>query len=112
MTQCIHYYFSSPSQARGDNHSNHTPMNHSVLAPSKSKIENPKSPMYPPGPRHRLLLGNSPWTGSDPLHTLASWAREYGEIVHFRRFHYHVYFLRHPDQIEQVLATYHRNFSK
>jgi cytochrome P450 len=74
--------------------------------------ENPKSRSFPPGPKPKLLLGHSPWTGDDPLRTLTSWAREYGDVVYFRRFHYHVYFLNRPDLIEQVLVTDQRNFIK
>lgn len=72
----------------------------------------PKPRGVPPGPKPKLLLGHSPWTGDDPLRTLTSWAREYGDIVYFRRFHYHVYFFNRPDLIEQVLVTDSRNFTK
>ncbi|HEV2494774.1 MAG TPA: cytochrome P450 [Terriglobia bacterium] len=74
--------------------------------------DNAKSRTVPPGPKPKLLLGHSPWTGDDPLRTLTNWAREYGDVVYFRRFHYHVYFLNRPDLIEQVLVTDQRNFIK
>jgi len=84
-------------------------------APSVSPrppADHPQSRSVPPGPKPRLLLGHSPWTGDDPLRTLTHWAREYGDVVYFRRFHYHVYFLNRPDLIEQVLVTDPRNFIK
>lgn len=66
----------------------------------------------PPGPPNRFPFGNFPFGGRDPLRTLTSWAREYGDIFHYRAFFFHVYFLNHPDDIEDVLVRHNRNFVK
>src|SRR5690348_1018494 len=66
----------------------------------------------PPGPKSRGLVGNFPLGSDDPLELFARWAREYGDIFHYRAFYYHVYFLNHPELIESVLVTNGRNFFK
>ncbi len=68
--------------------------------------------LYPPGPPSRSPLGNFPFGSQDPLPRLAAWARRYGDIFHYRAFYFHVYFLNHPDLIEQVLIHQSRNFTK
>ena len=40
------------------------------------------------------------------------WAREYGDIVSWRTFHYRIYLLNHPDDIETILVTRSRSFHK
>ena len=40
------------------------------------------------------------------------WAREYGDIFYYRAAWLHVYFLNHPDLIEEVLVRNPRNFLK
>jgi cytochrome P450 len=66
----------------------------------------------PPGPPGRGVIGSFPLAANDPLAVYTRWAREYGDIFHYRAFHRHVYFLNHPDFIEQVLLTDFRNFVK
>jgi cytochrome P450 len=68
--------------------------------------------VYPPGPKSYFLLGNFPLATRDPLATFSLWARQYGDIYHYRALKVHVYFLNHPDHIEQVLVANNRNFIK
>jgi cytochrome P450 len=67
---------------------------------------------YPPGPPSRGLIGNFPMGSKDPLALFTQWAREFGDIFHYRALHRHVYFLNHPDLIKEVLLTHHQNFIK
>jgi cytochrome P450 len=71
-----------------------------------------KTRALPPGPKNRFPLGNFPFGGRDPLLTLTAWARQYGDIFHYRAFNFHVYFLNRPDDIEYVLVRHSRNFVK
>jgi cytochrome P450 len=48
----------------------------------------------------------------DPLGLYTQWARQYGDIFYYRAFYRHIYFLNHPDLIENVLATNSRSFIK
>ena len=68
--------------------------------------------LRPPGPPSRGIIGNFPMANADPLALLQQWGREYGNVVHYRAFTRHVYFLTHPDLIKDVLLTNHRNFIK
>jgi len=67
---------------------------------------------FPPGPRDRFLIGNFPFGTPDALGTLTRWAREYGDIFHYRFLNIHVYFVNRPDYIEDVLVTNHARFIK
>ena len=68
----------------------------------------------------RLPPGPSPesWTASfknysrDPLSYMPQLVREYGDIVTMRYYNFRVYFVSHPDFIEQVLVTHNRKFIK
>jgi cytochrome P450 len=66
----------------------------------------------PPG------LPATSWTGSfkdysrDPLGFLPKMAREYGDIVTMRYYNFRIYFLSHPDYIEEVLVAQNRKFIK
>jgi cytochrome P450 len=66
---------------------------------------------YPPGPRSRypgaLLLAFR----RDPLGFVTKVARKYGDIVHGRLGRRHLYLLNHPDDVKDVLVTYHRRFT-
>lgn len=66
----------------------------------------------PPGPRNLPFVGNTFLTRSNPLGTLERWAREYGDVIHYRFFDAPVYILAHPQDIEQVLLGKSRNFLK
>jgi cytochrome P450 len=66
----------------------------------------------PPGPENRGIVGNFPLGTRDPLALYTRWARQYGDIIYYRAFFRHVYFLNNPDFIERVLVTNSRNFIK
>jgi cytochrome P450 len=67
---------------------------------------------FPPGP------DSDSWTGSfgkysrDPLAFLPDAVRTYGDVVGLRFFTYRIYFLNHPDAIEDVLVNQARKFVK
>jgi cytochrome P450 len=72
----------------------------------------PTPAKLPPGPP------SDSWTGSfkdysrDPLGYLPRMAREYGDIATMRYYNFRVYFVNHPDYIEEVLVTQNRKFIK
>ena len=66
----------------------------------------------PPGPKNRGIIGNFPLGTRDPLGLYTQWARQYGDLIYYRAFFRHVYFLNNPDFIEHVLVTNYRNFIK
>jgi cytochrome P450 len=66
----------------------------------------------PPGPKPHFLIGNMPLASPDPLSIFSAWAAEFGDIFHYRAAWLHVYFLNHPDLIEEVLVRNPRNFLK
>jgi len=66
----------------------------------------------PPGPKPRFLIGNMPLASADPLARFEKWAREYGDVFHYRAAWLPVFFLNHPDYIETVLVTQQQNFLK
>src|ERR1700756_2704552 len=69
-------------------------------------------PIRPPGPKPRFLIGNMPLASPDPLPIFSAWAAEFGDIFYYRAAWLHVYFLNHPDLIEEVLVRNPRNFLK
>src|SRR5215472_8787746 len=72
----------------------------------------PTPPKLPPGPP------TTSWTGAfkdysrDPLGYLPRLAQEYGDIVTMRYYNFRVYFVSHPDYIEEVLVNQNRRFIK
>jgi cytochrome P450 len=58
------------------------------------------------------------WSGNmkdyarDPLAYLAALVRTYGDIVTMRFYNFRVYFVNHPDYIEEVLVNQNRKFIK
>ncbi len=66
----------------------------------------------PPGPENRGIVGNFPLGTRDPLGLYTQWARQYGDIIYYRAFSRHIYFLNNPEFVEQVLVTNYRNFIK
>ena len=70
--------------------------------------------------RRKLPPGPSPesWTASfksysrDPLSFMPQLVRDYGDIVTMRYYNFRVYFISHPDFIEQVLVAHNRKFIK
>jgi cytochrome P450 len=69
-------------------------------------------PRRPPGPKPHFLIGNMPLASPDPLPIFSAWAAEFGDIFYYRAAWLHVYFLNHPDLIEEVLVRRYKNFLK
>ncbi|MGH9515610.1 MAG: cytochrome P450 [Terriglobales bacterium] len=69
-------------------------------------------PARPPGPKPHFLIGNMPLANPDPLPIFSAWAADFGDIFYYRAAWLHVYFLNHPDLIEEVLVRNPRNFLK
>src|SRR2546423_2043810 len=69
-------------------------------------------PIRPPGPKPRFFIGNMPLASPHPLSIFSAWAREFGDIFYYRAAWLHVYFLNHPDLIEEVLVRNYKNFLK
>ncbi|MBO0912452.1 MAG: cytochrome P450, partial [Acidobacteria bacterium] len=66
----------------------------------------------PPGPPPKFLIGNMPLASRDPLSVFTGWAKQYGDVFYYRAAWLQVYFLNHPDLIEEVLVRNPRNFLK
>lgn len=67
---------------------------------------------FPPGPERGALDGLFSPFRRDPIHFLATAAREYGDIVGLRFLHFRTYLITHPDYIEDVLVHHPRKFVK
>ena len=67
---------------------------------------------YPPGPKALLPYALARKFLRDPLKTLTTISQTYGDISHFKFGKQNVYFLNHPDYIEDVLITNYKNFIK
>ncbi|HJT85701.1 MAG TPA: cytochrome P450 [Nitrososphaeraceae archaeon] len=67
---------------------------------------------YPPGPKDILPFTLARKFLRDPLKTLTNLAQNYGYISHFKFGKLNIYFLNHPEYIEDVLVTNHKNFIK
>ena len=67
---------------------------------------------FPPGPEPGALDGVFSPFRRDPLTFLTEAARNYGDIVGLRFFHYRTYLISHPDYIEDVLVDHPRKFIK
>ena len=66
----------------------------------------------PPGPKDGSWAGFYRAYTRDPLVYLTQMQRDYGDVVTMRAYNYRVYFLSHPDHIEEVLVTQARKFFK
>lgn len=66
----------------------------------------------PPGPKGTILLGNLPQLGTDILGLFTTCARDYGDIAYLSLAGWPAFVLSHPEHIEQVLVTEHKNFIK
>jgi cytochrome P450 len=67
---------------------------------------------FPPGPTYKMPGKMLRQFIRDPINTLSTIAREYGEISYFKLGPEHVYLINNPDYIEKVLIYDHRNFKK
>lgn len=68
--------------------------------------------LYPPGPQGDPLLGCLRPIARDTLGFLTQTARVYGDLVHFKALHKHIYLLNSPDAIQQVLVEQSDNIRK
>ena len=66
----------------------------------------------PPGPSPESWTASFKIYSRDPLAYMPTLQREYGDIVTMRYYTFRVYFISHPDYIEQVLVTDNRKFIK
>src|SRR2546423_14975407 len=66
----------------------------------------------PPGPVSTAWAGAFKEYSRSPLKYLTWLAREYGDIVTLRYYRFRVYFVSHPEYIEQVLVAQNRKFIK
>jgi len=66
----------------------------------------------PPGPSPESWTASFKIYSRDPLAYMPTLQREYGDIVTMRYYNFRVYFISHPDYIEQVLVTDNRKFIK
>jgi len=67
---------------------------------------------YPPGPKGSPLVGSLRRMQRDPLEFLTRLAADYGDVAHFRLGGFHAFLLSDPKDIEGVLVTHHRRFTK
>ena len=67
---------------------------------------------FPPGPSPASRSGSFRNYSRDPLGFLPNLAREYGDIVTMRFYKFRVYYVNHPDYIEEVLVNQARKFIK
>jgi cytochrome P450 len=67
---------------------------------------------FPPGPTYKMPGKLLRQFIHDPINTLLTIAREYGDISYFKLGPEHVYLINNPDYIEKVLIYDHRNFKK
>ena len=75
-----------------------------MLLPTPAKL--------PPGPPSKSLTGAFKDYSRNPLGYLPRLAQQYGDIVTMRYYNFRVYFVSHPDYIEEVLVTQNRKFIK
>ena len=75
-----------------------------MLLPTPAKL--------PPGPSSKSWTDSFKDYSRDPLAYLPRLAREYGDIATMRYYNFRVYFVSHPDLIEEVLVTRNRSFIK
>src|SRR5829696_6219569 len=66
----------------------------------------------PPGPKGHFLLGNLREFRRNPQHFLLSLAREYGDVIRYRKGVWPTYLITHPDQVKHVLQDNSRNYCK
>jgi cytochrome P450 len=75
-----------------------------VFLPTPAKL--------PPGPPSTSWTGSFKGYSADPLGYLPKLVREYGDIVTMRYYNFRVYFINHPDYIEEALVAQNRKFIK
>ena len=73
---------------------------------------NRTSRKLPPGPSPESWTASFKNYSRDPLSFMPQLVRDYGDIVTMRYYNFRVYFISHPDFIEQVLVAHNRKFIK
>jgi cytochrome P450 len=66
----------------------------------------------PPGPSPESWTASFKSYSRDPLSFMPQLVRDYGDIVTMRYYNFRVFFISHPDFIEQVLVAHNRKFIK
>jgi cytochrome P450 len=66
----------------------------------------PSRPKLPPGPRGKLLLGNSLDFIRDPLGFLERARRDHGDVVRLRLGPHRTYLVSHPEPVESILRNH------
>jgi len=72
----------------------------------------PESIVRPPGPEGRRFLRSPLLSGAGPLVNLPRMFALYGDTSFWQFLHISTYFFEHPDDVESVLVTRHRSFTK
>jgi cytochrome P450 len=67
---------------------------------------------FPPGPPSSRWRGSFSQYTRDPLTFLPEAIRTYGDVIGLRFLKFRVYFLNHPDMIEELLVAQARKFGK
>ena len=83
--------------------------------PSESGLDPTKRGKIPPGPDstgRRKFSGQLGLVRRDPLAFFTHCAKTYGDITGMRYFNFRVFFINHPDYIEDVLVNNARKFHK
>ena len=66
----------------------------------------------PPGPKGRHFLRSPLLSGAGPLANLPRMANRYGDVAFWQFLHVSTYFFGNPDDIESILVTRYRSFTK
>jgi cytochrome P450 len=66
----------------------------------------------PPGPQGRHFVRSPLLGGAGPLVNLPCMVREYGDTSFWQFLYVSSYFFAHPREVESVLVTHHRTFTK
>jgi cytochrome P450 len=80
--------------------------------PRRGSIGRGKKGEFPPGPPGLPFLGVAVGFSADPLERMTYWAREYGDVVHWRVPRAHLFLVVHPDDIAAVLVGDHAQYMK
>src|ERR1700757_353757 len=75
-------------------------------------MRTPTPSKLPPGPSPESWTASFKIYSRDPLAFMPTLQRGYGDIVTMRYYNFRVYFVSHPDYIEQVLVSDNRKFIK
>ncbi|MGA9040915.1 MAG: cytochrome P450 [Terriglobales bacterium] len=70
------------------------------------------TPEFPPGPPSGRWQGSFFQYSRNPLTFLPEAIQTYGDVIGLRFLKFRIYFINHPDMIEEVLVTQARRFAK